>query len=83
MNSEQAALLLRIQQVGLTMDDLREYLDTHPMDSGAIQRFNSSAAEYAAMKDEYSRRFTPLCSASQNNNEREWLWALSDFSWDH
>lgn len=82
MHDEQARLMLRLQQVGMTMDDLREYADTHPFDETVIDRFNMAAEEYAALKETYSRNFTPLCSASPSNDSRKWAWGLSDFPWE-
>ena len=83
MTAEQAAMMLQLQQLGMTMDDLREYLDTHLYDNYAIERFNMAAAEYNALRDEYSRRFSPLTWQDQNNNDSEWAWGLSDFPWDY
>ena len=42
MTAEQAAMMLQLQQVGMTMDDLREYLDTHLYDTYAIEPIHHS-----------------------------------------
>lgn len=83
MDSEQATMLLRLQQIGLTMDDLRIYLDTHLYDDYAIQQFNIMASDYQAVAEEYSRRFTPLSADDPTPSDGEWSWALSDFPWDY
>ena len=83
MTAEQAAMMLKLQQVGMTMDDLREYLDTHLYDKYAIERFNMAAAEYASLQDQYSRTFSPLTWHDQDNSTSEWVWGLSDFPWDY
>ncbi|MBQ1501286.1 MAG: spore coat protein CotJB [Firmicutes bacterium] len=81
MTKEQRKMLLYLQQRGITMDDLREYLDTHPYDAAAIQRYNAAASEYAAAKEKYSVEFTPLCTSSADPSNNEWLWGTSDFPW--
>ena len=67
----------------MTMDDLREYLDTHLYDTYAIERFNMAAAEYAALQEEYSRTYSPLTWRDQDNSTTEWAWGISDFPWDY
>ena len=83
MTAEQAAMMLQLQQVGMTMDDLREYLDTHLYDTYAIERFNMAAAEYAALQEEYSRTYSPPTWRDQDNSTTEWAWGISDFPWDY
>ncbi len=83
MTAEQAAMMLKLQQVGMTMDDLREYLDTHLYDQYALERFNMAAAEYAALQEEYSRTYSPLTWHDACNSDSEWNWGLSDFPWDY
>ncbi|NLF80583.1 MAG: hypothetical protein GX572_05265 [Clostridia bacterium] len=82
MNAEQAAMLSNLQQIGLTMDDLRIYLDTHLYDDYAVALFNKNARDYAALAREYSRRFEPLNATSEMPNDEEWAWGLGDFPWD-
>lgn len=83
MNEEQTRLMLRLQQLGLTMDDLREYLDTHPGDSFAIQRFNMSAEEYRQLLDQFAESYGPLTWHCDNSDEEHWLWAGQDFPWSY
>lgn len=83
MNSEQAAMMRRLQQLGMTMDDLRIYLDTHLYDAYAIERYNMAAESYSNLEREYSRRYSPLRANMASNNTSEWTWGLSDFPWDY
>ncbi len=82
MSDEQAAMMLRLQQLGLALDDLRIYLDTHLNDSAAIERYNATAEEYHALHQEYSKKFTPLRQDDPSNRANEWAWGMSDFPWD-
>ena len=83
MNEEQNRLMLRLQQLGLTMDDLREYLDTHPGDSFAIERFNMSAREYRQLLDQFAEDYGPLSWTCDNSDTENWLWAGQAFPWTY
>lgn len=82
MTEEQSAMMLQLQQLGLTMNDLNEYLDVHQDDSFALDRFNTTAEAYHQLLMDYSAKFTPLL-AMLNSNDQYWLWAQSDFPWDY
>ncbi len=83
MSLEQATMMLELQQLGLTMDDLRIYLDSHLYDKYAIERYNMAAERYANLAEQYSSRFSPLISNMTDSSNSEWLWGLSDFPWDY
>ena len=83
MNEEQERFMSRLQQLGLTMDDLREYLDTHPTDSFAVERFNMSAQEYRQLLEQYAETYGPLSWDCENMGSDEWLWARQDFPWSY
>ena len=81
MNEEQTGLMLRLQQLGLTMDDMREYMDTHPADSFAIERYNTSAQEYRQVLGQISESYGPITWNCENNDTDNWLWARQGFPW--
>lgn len=83
MNEEQTRMMLGLQQLGLTMDDLREYLDTHSDDAFAIERFNMSADAYRQRLEEFAAGYGPLTFTCRNKDDEDWLWAGQDFPWDH
>ncbi|MDO4733271.1 MAG: spore coat protein CotJB [Bacillota bacterium] len=84
MTTEQKALMLQLQQVGLSMDDLRIYLDTHLDDSFAIERFNMAASDYQELMAEYGRLYGPLTqSCPQQGETSEWSWGMTDFPWQY
>lgn len=82
MSEEQSAMMTRLQQLGLTLNDLTIYLDTHLYDDYAKQRFNSTAAEYRQLAEEYDVRFGPLIVNQTGHAGAGWQWALQDFPWD-
>ena len=84
MTAEQQAMMTKLQQVGLTMDDLRIYLDTHPEDTFALERFNMAADDYPTLMEDYGEQFGPLTgTCSQYGNDAGWLWGSTDFPWQY
>ncbi len=81
MNDEQTRRMLKLQQLGLTMDDLREYLDTHSGDGFAVERFNMSAEEYRSLLGEFAENYGPISWNCNNSAEDEWLWSGQEFPW--
>lgn len=81
MTEEQSAMMLQLQKLSLTMIDLGEYLDTHPMDDFAIKRYDATAEAYSELMCEYSVAYGPLMQMNGNNGKTEWQWAAQDFPW--
>lgn len=75
-------LMKRIQEVQFTMIDLMLYLDTHPCDSFAVERYNMAAEELHDLQMLYSEKFGPIMWGSINEGDT-WLWAEEDFPWDY
>ncbi|MCR4963708.1 MAG: spore coat protein CotJB [Firmicutes bacterium] len=84
MSDIQREMIESIQELGLTLDDLRQYLDTHLHDQFAISRFNSTREDLDNLLSEYSRQYGPLTGACPNiKDENNWLWAMQAFPWDY
>ena len=84
MTAEQQAMMMKLQQVGLTMDDLRIYLDTHLEDSFAIERFNMAADDYRTLLEEYGEMYGSLTeTCPQDADADEWIWGMSEFPWQY
>jgi len=82
MATSKENLMHQLQQVGFTLVDLGEYMDTHPDDEFAIRRYNQAAEAYRALKAEYAENYGPLSLGCENSSDDEWLWATPDFPWD-
>ena len=76
-------MMRRLQEVGMTINDLNEYLDTHLYDSFAIERLNEAVADYQKLLQTYSENYGPLQILSGNSDSNAWLWGLNDFPWDY
>ena len=86
MKEEQAAMMMQIQQLGLTMDDLAIYLDMHMYDNFALERYHQTASAYRNLLNEYAIQYGPLLqmdNAMGGTDFCSWLWAEQDFPWDY
>lgn len=77
-------MMLQIQQLGFTMSDLMQYLDTHPFYSFAMQRYNMTTELYQKQVDAYGKTYGPIVQMYSNSGETDsWQWALYDFPWGY
>ncbi|MEG1537974.1 MAG: spore coat protein CotJB [Clostridiales bacterium] len=83
MGEAQMEMIHRLQELGLTMDDLRQYLDTHLYDQFAIARFNTTRKEYHDLMAAYGQQYGPINGISMNKDENSWLWATQAFPWEY
>ena len=83
MTEEQQVAMMELQELGFTMDDLREYLDTHLYDDFAIERFNNTAKYYMEKLQHYAATYGPLTQHCVDADETSWQWAFQDFPWDY
>ena len=80
-NSDQMALKKQIQEVEFTINELMEYLDTHPYDTFAIEQYNLAAAESKTLVNQYIQKYGPLTQGDEAAGN-SWSWALTNFPWD-
>ena len=79
----QGELMQRLQEVGLTIDDLLIYLDINTHDTFAIERYNIAVADYQQLLNIYETRFGQMLKLQPSSDEANFLWALQDFPWDY
>lgn len=93
---DRAQLLKQIQEVSFVLDDLTLYLDTHPLDTDALDAFSQAHAQRRELLTSYARDFEPLtaqCICPDTNNEtnchcrypnqKHFTWADGPLPWDH
>lgn len=77
------AMMRKIQEVGLTLVDLTEYLDTHVNDAFAVERHHEAAEVYQQLVEEYESYYGPLTLGGEGCEASRWQWAVQDFPWDY
>lgn len=72
--ADRAQMLKQIGEISFTVDDLRLYLDTHPVDVDALDAFSQAIEQRKQLLQNYAREFEPLtqdCVCPNTNNETE------------
>ncbi len=78
-NKEQ--MLKDIGIVDFTLVELTLYLDTHPMDCGAMEYFNHYSRIKNQLVKEFSQKFFPL-TKDMTESSKEWRWGMAPLPWE-
>jgi spore coat protein JB len=76
------ALLMRINELGFAMDELRLFLDTHPDCTEALSQYNELQNRKMAAVAEYEAKYGPLTSYG-NVNCDNWDWGNRPWPWQN
>ncbi|MEE0918687.1 MAG: spore coat protein CotJB [Lachnospiraceae bacterium] len=75
-------LLNEIGCIEFVLTELNLYLDTHPYDQNAIEKFTYFNDIRNNMMNDYAENFGPLMLNYWNGNKDKWNWALNDMPWE-
>lgn len=78
MNREM--LFRRINAIQFAMWELHIFLDTHPCDESAIEKYNALNDQRIVLTEQYEERFGPL--EPEGGNEARWEWANGPWPWE-
>ncbi len=70
--ADRNTLLQNINETSFLLDDLRLYLDTHPLDSQALTAFGQAMTQRKQLLAEFAKEFEPLtpdCICPDTNNQ--------------
>lgn len=86
--SDRNTRMKEIAETGFFLDDLKLYLDTHPLDQDALNTFAEYAKKRRTLLKEYAEQFEPLtcdCICPENNDsaaQKHWTWCGGPIPWD-
>ena len=93
--ADRNALLKKIGEISFTLDDLRLFLDTHPLDDNAIQLYQENITQRKQLLKQYADEFEPLttdCICLESNGssntctkypgQKHWTWNDGPVPWD-
>ena len=80
-NSEQAELLLNLNQICFENQDIRLYLDIFPEDKNMIDRYNMNNNMIKELTDTYQDKYGPLTWTSLINKD-VFSWEKDNFPWE-
>lgn len=93
--ADRNSMLKQISETTFLLDDMRLYLDTHPLDENALEQFGDYQTKRKQLLKEFADQFDPLtcdCICPENNgsdqtktkypNQKHWTWADGPVPWD-
>jgi spore coat protein JB len=81
ISPQQMEMLLDLMELEFTAVELNLYLDTHPEDMRALDLFNRTQRELAAVKNEYVRLYGPLTNFGNCASLDGWTWIDGPWPW--
>jgi len=83
VNNSCKPLLCKIQQTEFVALELNLYLNTHPCDQKALEKFNKAQQELCKLKNQYEQQCGPLLNFGFGKNTgNTWLWAQQPWPWE-
>lgn len=79
--TNEEALLLKLSQMEFALNDLSLYLDLHPNDMAAFNKFREYTNEYKRYLNEFEKTYRPLCLSSINKDSYEYY--KNPWPWDN
>ena len=81
INNEKDDLLIGIGQYSFMMHDMNLYLDVHPNDREALNKFIMYRDKVNELINNYERKYGPLCVKGDMNNNIPFAWENSMWPW--
>lgn len=78
-NNARESLLLEIQMLDFSINDLNLYLDLNPNDTYAFQILKKYVSECKKKKEEYAKQYDPLVI---DNLTDKWVWSKGVWPWE-
>ena len=82
INSEKEEMLVNIGQYSFMMHDINLYLDVHPNDSDALQKFTEYRNKLNDLITKYERKYGPLGVKGNINNSTPFSWVTENWPWE-
>jgi len=92
---DRAARLRQIQEAGFAVDDLTLYLDTHPLDTDALEAFTQAKKKRYQLMEDFAKKYEPLnpylvCPDTNNETkshtkypgQKHFTWCDGPLPWD-
>ena len=81
INNEKDEMLLNIGEYSFMMHDINLYLDVHPTDQEALNKFIMYRDKVNELITKYERRYGPLCVKGIMNNNIPFSWENTSWPW--
>ncbi len=74
-------LLEELQAVDFVLVELNLYLDTHPLDTQALQQYNQNVQKRYQLAYQYEMNFGPLMHFGHSYSKQPWQWINTPWPW--
>jgi spore coat protein JB len=74
-------MLLELQTVDFVLVELTLYLDTHPLDSQALQQFNQMSQKRQQLAHQFELEYGPLLQYGHSYSKHPWQWSEAPWPW--
>lgn len=81
-NMSKYELLKEITALDFVMIDLQLYLNTHPMDQAALERYNAIVPQLDTLKKNYESCYGMLC-VGNSFSPYPWQWISEPWPWEY
>ena len=81
INSEKEEMLIAIGESSFMMHDLNLYLDVHPDDRDALNKFSMYREKTNALINNYERKYGPICIKGDISNRVPFAWQENNWPW--
>lgn len=78
--TEREILLKKLSSYQFMIQDLKLYLDTHPLDKETVDKLEEYRKKLSPLREEYEKKYGPLKAA--NNNSNRWAWIKAPWPWE-
>lgn len=79
--NQRQALLVQVMMLEFNLHELNLYLDTHPNDQEALNRFHEFHHAVEDARKKYEQQFGPLAILSIHEKEVPWVWNNGPWPW--
>lgn len=73
--------LRAVWETAFVLQELIEYLDTHPADTQALSAYRQARDAHEAAKDDYVEHYGPLCAENVPDGA-VWSWVAQPWPWE-
>lgn len=79
--SEKCAAMKNLQAVCFAMDDIRLFLDTHPFETQALNKYEEIRVQRNQLLEDFETSFGPVETYNVKQSS-QWTWVDSPWPWE-
>lgn len=81
LENEKCAAMKKLQAICFVLDDLRLFLDTHPFETQAINKYEEVRTQRNQVISDFETAYGPIEAYNVKQNS-QWTWVDSPWPWE-